>query len=112
MSTICTQIKPDWDGAPVSMFAETLSLASAPITLILLTATIITLHFRHQWAALALVVAWSFYVSFLTILDPENTFALARAEGCLGAPTLFIVAVAAICITMVFYTAPNEARKT
>ena len=112
MSTICTQIKPDWDGAPVSMFAETLSLASAPITLILLTATIITLYFRHHWAALALVVAWSFYVSFLTILDPGNTFATARAEGCLGAPTLFIVAVAAICITMIFYTAPNEARKT
>jgi len=112
MSTICTQIKPAWDGTPVSIFAETLSLASSPITLILLAATVITLRFRNQWGALALVVAWSFYVSFLTILDPGNTFTTARAEGCLGSPTLFIVAVAAICILMIFYTAPNEARKT
>ncbi len=112
MTPTCTQIKPDWDGTPVGMIAETFALATTPFTLILLAATVVALHFRHQWGALALVVAWSFYVSFLTLLDPQDTFANARIEGCLGSPTLFIAAVAAICIAMIFYTTPKEARET
>jgi len=112
MSTTCTQIKPDWDGTPVTMLGETIALATTPMTLILLAGTLITLRSRHQLGTLILVVSWSFYVSFLTLLDPGNTFANARAEGCLGTPTLFIALVAAICVGMIFYTAPNEARET
>lgn len=112
MSAVCSQLKPDWDGMPVSMIGEAVALASTPIPLVLFVASIVAIRFRSQWGALALVVIWSFYVAFLTILDPANTFANARVEGCLGSPTLFIAAVAAICVGMILYTAPNEARKT
>lgn len=112
MTGICSQIKPDWDGAPISMLGEAIALASTPIPLILFLASAIAIRFRSQWGTLALVVIWSFYVAFLTILDPGAAFASARIEGCIGSPTLFIAAVAAICVGMILYTAPNEARKT
>jgi len=75
MTPTCADIKPDWDGTPVSMITEAITLAASPVSLILLAVTLI-------------------------------------AVRCLGSPTLFIAAVAAICVGMILYTAPTEARKT
>jgi hypothetical protein len=112
MTEICAQNRPDWDGIPVSGLQEALALATSPAGLILITLTLLAFRFRHQWGALVILVLWVGYVSLLTMADPTGTRALAQAEGCIGSPTLFIGAVAAICIGMIYYTTPSEARDT
>jgi hypothetical protein len=112
MSEICETLRPMWDGTPPSALSELVTLAAAPPSLILIAATALTFRFRNQWAALAVVVLWSFYTGFLTIIDPGAVLAAGRAAGCLGSPALFIAAVAAICVAIILYTAPNESQKS
>ncbi len=112
MTDICTLSRPDWNGIPVTGLQEALALATSPAALVLFAFTILSIRFRNQWAALVTLVLWAGYVSLLTMIDPTKTRALAQAEGCIGSPTLFIVAVAAICIGLIYFTTPKEARNT
>ncbi len=97
--------RPGWDGAPVSALQEALFLASSPAALVLFAGTVLALRFKSQWGALAVVVGWTAFVTFLTMLAPTSRKA-ALAEGCVGSPALFIGIIAAICVGMIFYTAP------
>lgn len=112
MEPICHRLRPDWDGAPSSALSETLALSLSPVPILLFLCTLLAFRFRHQWGALLVVVAWSLYVSFLTVFDTAGTLAAGRVEGCVGSPSLFIGLVAAICIAMILYTAPLEKRET
>ncbi|MGB7318701.1 MAG: hypothetical protein WBC85_12110 [Planktotalea sp.] len=109
---VCDKARPNWDGIPVTGVGEAIALASAPASLVLFALTLLAIRFRNQWAALVVLILWVGYASLLTMADPTGISVLAQAEGCIGSPTLFITAVTAICIGMIMYTTPKEARKT
>lgn len=100
----CQTLRPDWDGTPVSAWTEAVLLLGSPVSLVLLLASALVLRLRHAWAALAVVVAWSFLVSAVTFFDPSGGLrSAAAAEGCVGSPSVFIAIVGAICVGLVLY---------
>ncbi|MGV6812985.1 MAG: hypothetical protein ACWA47_12105 [Brevirhabdus sp.] len=104
---VCTTIRPSWDGTPVSALDEAINLLASPPALVLLLLTALAARFRHQWGALIVVLLWTGYATLLTMIDPGGTRTAAMAEGCIGTPTLFIAAVAAISVATIIYTAPR-----
>lgn len=107
----CAELRPGWDGTPVSAWAEAVALLGSPLSLILLVATALALRFRSQWGALAVCVAWSFLVSGFTVFDPTGgAREAAMTEGCVGSPAIFILGVAALCVATVLYTGTPERR--
>ncbi len=109
---VCDKVRPDWNGVPVTPLQEALVLASTLPTLVLFIATLLAVRFRHQWAALVVVVLWSLFVTLLALPDRSGVQQVAANEGCIGSPTLFIVAVAAICVATILYTAPISKSAT
>lgn len=105
LAEVCDKQRPDWNGAPVSGWAEMLALFQTPAALALILGTALALRLRNQWFGLAMVVGWSSYTMLATTTDIR---AAAIVEGCAGSPTLFIGAVAAICVGIVLYTAPLQ----
>lgn len=101
----CADLRPDWDGVPVSAVAEAVMLFTTPLSLILLLASALVLRFRSNLGALLLVIGWSVQVYLVTFVLPSET---ARAEGCIGSPTLFILIASAIAIGAVIYTGPPQ----
>lgn len=101
----CAVQRPGWDGMPVGPVQEAVFLASSPAALVLLLGTVAALRFKSQWGSLAAVLGWTAFVTFLTMLAPASR-ELAMAEGCVGSPALFIGIIAAICVGIIFYTAP------
>ena len=99
----CADLRPGWDGAPVSAFSEALLLFSTPLSLILLLATAIVLRLRSNWGALGIAIGWSLQVYLVTFVLPPDA---ARAEGCVGSPVLFILAAAVLAVGAVIYTGP------
>jgi hypothetical protein len=108
----CAALRPGWEGDPVGPWREAVLLFGAPASLVLLAASMVVLRLRSAWGAVAACAAWSVLLSFYTHFDPaEQLRRAAAAEGCVGAPTVFILAVAALCVAMVLYTG-IPARKT
>lgn len=107
LAAVCDDARPNWDGVPVTAFAEAVSLLSTPPALILLVATALVVRFKNQWGGLVVVVLWTLFASLLTMFDPTGVREIATQEGCFGSPALFIAAVAAICVAMILYTAPR-----
>ncbi len=107
---VCDKSRPDWDGAPVSAFQEAVFLFSTPASLVLILASLLAIRFRHQWGALITVILWTLLVSLIAMGDPTGLKEFEVAEGCIGSPTLFIAAVAAICVGMILYTTRRAAR--
>ena len=101
----CAVQRPSWDGAPVSAVQEAMFLAMSPAALVLFLGTALAVRFKSQWGSLAVVLGWTAFVTFLTMLAPDSR-KLAMAEGCIGSPALFIALIAAICVGTIFYTAP------
>lgn len=99
----CKDLRPDWDGLPVSALTEAILLFTTPLSLILLLASALVLRFRSNAGTVLLVIGWSVQVYLVTFVLPSDT---ARTEGCLGSPTLFIVLASAIAIGAVIYTGP------
>ena len=110
LAEVCDKERPNWDGLPVSGLHEAMTLFSSPAGLVLLAASALALRFRNQWGALIVVLLWTGLISVVTMVDPNGINTAARAEGCVGSATLFIVAVAAICVGMILYTAPRTSR--
>ncbi|MFK7877386.1 MAG: hypothetical protein AB8B71_16690 [Paracoccaceae bacterium] len=106
----CAETHPDWTGTPVTALQELIALAASPASLILLAITLIAVRFRSQIGGLIAVILWSGLVALITYYDPSGTRTLARVEGCVGSPALFIAAVTAICVGIALYTAPLEKR--
>ncbi|MBN7784888.1 hypothetical protein JYP51_08160 [Ponticoccus gilvus] len=93
LAEVCDKVRPLWNPAE--------GPASA-------------LRFRSSWGGLAAVCGWSalvFVIVFGDAQDPTGITPLARAEGCIGSPALFIALVAAICVGTVVYTAPGRGGK-
>ena len=86
---------------------EAINLFLSPAGIALLLLSVIALRFRHQWIGLAAVILWTVFITVVTMADPTGLRPQAMAEGCVGPPTLFIVAVAAICVGIVLYTKPR-----
>lgn len=105
---VCDKERPNWDGVDVTALQEAATLFVTPFGLLLLGFTIVALRFRNQWMGLVAVLGWTGFITLITMADPTGLRDLARAEGCIGAPTLFIVAVAAICVGTVLYTMPRS----
>lgn len=105
----CAEQRPTWDGMPVSVAQEAVFLATSPAALVLFLATVIAARFKSSWGGLVVVLGWTALVTFLTMLAPDSR-KQAFAEGCVGNPALFIGIIAAICVGMIFYTAPPKAR--
>ncbi|SHG89359.1 hypothetical protein [Marivita hallyeonensis] len=106
----CAEQRPSWDGTPVSMAQEAMFLATTPAALVLAFGTVLALRFRSSWGGLVVVLGWTAFVTFITMLAPESRKA-AFAEGCVGNPALFIAIIAAICVGTIFYTAPPRERR-
>lgn len=101
----CAEQRPGWDGASVGAVQEAVFLASSPAALMLFLGTVLALRFKSQWGSLAVVLGWTAFATFLTMLAPASR-KIAMAEGCVGSPALFIGIIAAICMGTIFYTAP------
>ncbi len=101
----CAVQRPGWDGAPVSAVQEAVFLASSPAALVLFLGTVAAIRFKSHWGSLAVVLGWTAFATFLTMLAPASRSA-ATVEGCVGSPALFIGIIAAICVGMIIYTAP------
>ncbi len=108
---VCDKARPNWDGVPVTAIGEAIALAASAPSLVLFALTLLAIRLRHQWVALAVLILWVGFASLLTMADPTGIRVLGQAEGCIGSPTLFIAVVTAICIGMILYTTPKEARK-
>jgi len=110
---ICATFRPGWDGAAVSAWAEAATLFASPAALVLLLASALVIRLRHAWGAAAVCLGWSALLSVLTFLDPTGgRRAAAMAEGCVGSPVVFILAVGAICVALVLYTGrPQKPRE-
>ena len=104
---VCDKARPGWDGVPVGMLGEAVSLFLSPAGVALLLMSVIALRFRQQWIGLAAVILWTGFITVVTMADPTGLRPQAMAEGCVGPPTLFIVAVAAICVGIVLLTKPR-----
>lgn len=111
-ASACASVRPGWTpGTPATAFSEMLALFGTPPSLILLLATALVLRFRHKWGGLVVVVLWSTWLSLVAVIGRGNALQQQAAlEGCIGTPTLFIAAVAAICILIVLYTSPRNTR--
>ena len=109
---VCDKLHPGWDGAPATAVSEAIALFLSPIGLALLIATVIAIRFKSVWGGLAAVVCWTVFVTFVVQYDPGNLRQMAMAEGCVGEPTLFIVATIAICVVTILLTAPRDRGKT
>ncbi len=105
----CDEMRPGWDGTPVSAVGELLFLAQSPIVLILFLLTAVAVRFRSEWGGLAVVVGWSIVTFLVTRWGGGQTDA--ATEGCVGSPALFIAVAAALSIGVVLYTAPLGKRK-
>ena len=105
---VCGTERPGWDGSPVSMVGEAVTLILSPLGIILLVATLLALRTRSQWGGVAVVIGWTGFATILTVADPTGLRDLARAEGCVGSPTLFIALAAAISVATILYTAPRK----
>lgn len=110
LSQSCAQHRPNWTpGDQVSALSEAVALFGSPVALVLLLATALCLRFRHQWGAVVIVVLWTVLVSLVTFTDAGGR-AAGTAEGCIGSPSLFITAVAALCVGLILYTAPKPQK--
>lgn len=105
LAETCAELRPNWDGVPVTVFGELWAQLSTGTVLILLFGSFAALRLKSPRWALWMVLCWAAYIYFLTITRPD-TMQRALAEGCLGNPALFIGIIAAICVGMIFYTAP------
>lgn len=111
LAEVCDKIRPNWQpGTPVTPLGEAVLLFSAVPSLVLIVATLAALRWRSQWGGLAIVVGWSAWTSAIVFLADKDIRPQALAEGCMGTPTLFIGAVAAICVATILYTLPRETR--
>lgn len=116
LAEVCNKARPLWNPAegPASALDEALHFAASPVSVVLLLATAVALRFRSPWGGLAAVCGWSalvFSIVFGDARDLTGVGPLARAEGCIGSPALFIALVAAICVGTVVYTAPGRGGK-
>ena len=110
---VCATLRPGWDGDAVTGFDELLYLLQTPIVLILIVGTALAIRFRSEWGGLAVVVGWSLSTFLATGWGANGDLrALAMNEGCVGNSTLFIIAVALVCVGVVLYTAPLKRDKT
>ena len=98
---VCEELRPGWDGTPISAWSEALSLFTSPAALILLAGSLIAVRYKSQWGTLAACVGWSALVSVFAFWDGGRTDAM--AEGCIGSPMIFILAAATLCVAMVLY---------
>ncbi|MEM8653388.1 MAG: hypothetical protein AAGF36_01480 [Pseudomonadota bacterium] len=106
----CADQRPNWTpGTDVSALSEAVALFSSPVSLILLLATALCFRSRHQWGSVVVVVLWTTLVSLIVFADAGGR-AAGIAEGCIGSPGLYVVAVAALCVGLIFYTAPKPRK--
>ncbi len=112
MAEVCDKVRPFWEpGTQATAWDEFLGLMATPPSLILLVASALALRFRHQWAALAVMVLWTLWVSMIAFYSTDNEInQQALSEGCIGSPALFIGVVAAICVGLIIYTTPRTDR--
>ena len=107
---ICAQMRPGWDGTPVSAVQEALFLGGTVPALALILGSALVIRFRSQWGGLITIVLWTVLITYIIRSDPDGIDALARQEGCVGSPALFIAAVVAICVAIVLTTLPRPKR--
>ena len=113
-ASVCDDVRPNWDGNPVSAWSEAIHLLGSPVSLVLILAAVLVVRYRSQWGALAVCVACSLFVSALTFFDPTGGLRTAAAdEGCVGSPVVFIAGVGALCVAMIlFIGTPSKNEKT
>ncbi len=104
LAEVCDKARPSWDGVPFTVWDEALALFSTPAALFLLAASATAILLRSAWGALVVCVLWSGMTMLIVTTDPTGMDDLARLEGCLASPALFILAVATLCGAMILYT--------
>ncbi|WP_299722612.1 hypothetical protein [uncultured Tateyamaria sp.] len=109
---VCDKVRPLWTpGTEASAWGEMIALMGTPFSLALLLMSAVAVRFRHEWGALVVVLLWTAWVSIIVFYGAgDEVQVLAAQEGCIGPPTLFIAAAAAICIGMILYVAPPFGR--
>lgn len=109
---VCDKVRPQWTpGTEATAWTELIALMGTPPSLILLVLSALAVRFRHEWGALVVVLLWTGWISLVVFYGTDGDVQeMAVIEGCIGPPTLFIGAVAAICVSMILYVAPPFGR--
>jgi hypothetical protein len=92
MAEVCDKSRPGWspDHGPVTALGEALVFAATPAALLLLAGVGVGWYLRQQLLLTAVVMAsLVFAIPRIWPVNPDLT-AAARAEGCMGPPTLVI----------------------
>lgn len=112
LAEVCDKVRPLWTlGTQQTAWGELVALMGTPPSLVLLLLSALALRFRHEWGALIVVVLWTAWASLVVFADADDDIHLiAVQEGCIGSPSLFIAAVAAISVAMIVYVAPPFGR--
>jgi hypothetical protein len=106
----CATLRPDWNGDPATQLSEAIGLFLSPAGLFLGAALAVAVLFRHPMGTCLVALLWSVFITFLVMPDASGQTAMARAEGCLASPTLFIGLSTAICALAVYYTFRRDPR--
>ena len=104
---VCDKARPNWDGVPVGAVGEAIGLFLSPAGIVLLALSLVAVRFQFQWVGLAAVILWAVFITVITMADPTGMRLDGMIEGCIGPPTLFIAAAAAICVAIVLWTKPR-----
>ncbi|MCY4292814.1 MAG: hypothetical protein OXC72_13830 [Roseovarius sp.] len=108
---ICKTLRPSWDGLPIGIWVEAVSLSMTPGAIALFAATAIAAKLRNQWAGLAVCVGWCILVSIIAFYDPYGGLKSAAMEiGCVGRPTGFIMLIGLLCAALAIYTASGTSE--
>jgi hypothetical protein len=112
LAEVCDKVRPLWTPeTEPTVWGEMIALMGTPPSLILILLSALALRFRHEWGALIVVVLWTAWASIVVFVGADDDIQLmALQEGCIGSPSLFIAAVAAISVAMIVYVAPPFGR--
>ena len=112
LAEVCDKVRPHWTpGTETTAWGEMIALMGTPPSLVLLLLSALAIRFRHEWGALIVVVLWTGWASLVVFAGADDDIQrMAVQEGCIGSPSLFIAAVAAISVAMIIYVAPPLGR--
>lgn len=102
MAEVCGNLRPAWDGTPVSIWMEPALTFSNPLLFLLLILVMPGSYFRHTAWQMGGIFAASFLLLFVStpiwMADGKGIYGQAISEGCVAPPYLSTAFAAAITL--------------
>ena len=102
LAEVCATIRPDWlaEDGPITGGAETLSILTSPLGLLLVALMGVALVFRRRWLAVVAALPALALVGLLFISRQSDVAAEAMATGCIGSawPAVILLVLASAMV--------------